>query len=67
MAVSLCERCRRPGEPYTYRGRRFSGLVACEGQRLCRRCSEHYLYEKRREPVGPAGVPASEYVTPQLP
>jgi hypothetical protein len=38
-----CSWCRLPGEPYEHRGVRFDGLTACQGERLCRRCTELYL------------------------
>lgn len=48
MAVERCDWCGVPGQPYTYRGKRFSGLTACEGQRLCARCRDGYLGEAFR-------------------
>lgn len=59
-----CDWCNRPGEPYEYRGQAFSGLTACEGDRLCPACRDQYLEQKANEPVGWAQVPASQYVTP---
>jgi hypothetical protein len=40
---SVCSWCGRPGEPYEYKGVRFDGLVACQGDRLCKRCADAYL------------------------
>jgi hypothetical protein len=39
----VCSWCRKPGEPYEYRGVRFDGLTACEGDRLCPPCTDRYL------------------------
>lgn len=64
MAAPRCDRCRRPGAPYTHRGQRFNRLTACEGERLCDRCAEHHRFDKHNEPVGWAHVPARQYVTP---
>jgi hypothetical protein len=33
-----CDHCGRPGQPYTYRGREFSGLHANRGELLCSGC-----------------------------
>lgn len=33
-----CDHCGRPGKPYTCRGRRFTGLSAYQGERLCPPC-----------------------------
>lgn len=38
-----CSWCRQPGEPYEHNGVRFDGLVACQGDRLCSRCTDSYL------------------------
>jgi len=38
----VCSWCGCPGEPYEYRGVRFDGLTACEGNRLCKRCRALY-------------------------
>jgi len=40
---SVCSWCGRPGEPYEHNGVRFDGLTACQGDRLCKRCSDSYL------------------------
>ena len=37
-ATRLCDGCGQPGQPYTYRGRRFDGLHADRGRRLCSGC-----------------------------
>lgn len=39
----VCSWCRQPGEPYEHNGVRFDGLVACQGDRLCSRCTDSYL------------------------
>lgn len=39
---SACSWCGRAGEPYEYRGVKFDGLTACEGDRLCKRCVDVY-------------------------
>ncbi len=59
-----CDHCNTPGIPYEYRGRTFSGLTACEGDRLCPGCRDAYLDRKSNEPVGWARVPARDYVSP---
>jgi hypothetical protein len=33
-----CDHCDQPGKPYTYRGKRFSGLHAYRSERLCQGC-----------------------------
>lgn len=38
-----CSWCGKPGTPYEHNGVRFDGLVACEGDRLCSRCTDSYL------------------------
>lgn len=39
----VCSWCGCPGGPYEYRGVRFDGLTACEGDRLCAMCRDRYL------------------------
>lgn len=39
----VCSWCGKPGEPYEHRGVRFDGLTACQGERLCKRCTDSYL------------------------
>lgn len=39
----VCSWCGKPGEPYEYRGVRFDGLTACQGDRLCPPCTDRYL------------------------
>lgn len=39
----VCSWCRLPGEPYEHNGIRFDGLIACQGDRLCPRCTDLYL------------------------
>jgi hypothetical protein len=38
-----CSWCGKPGTPYEHNGVRFDGLVACQGDRLCSRCTDSYL------------------------
>ncbi len=38
-----CSWCGKPGIPYEHRGVRFDGLTACQGNRLCSRCTDSYL------------------------
>ena len=38
-----CSWCGKPGIPYEYNGVRFDGLTACQGDRLCKRCTDSYL------------------------
>jgi hypothetical protein len=35
-----CDHCDKPGVPYTYHGRRFDGLIANRGERLCPSCND---------------------------
>lgn len=63
--VENCDRCGRSGQPYTYQGRRFSGLCPNRGQKLCPSCLEGEVRDELNEPVGWAQVPAHEYVTPR--
>jgi hypothetical protein len=35
-----CDHCNAPGQPYEYRGQKFSGLIARKGERLCRPCCD---------------------------
>jgi hypothetical protein len=39
----VCSWCGRAGEPYEHNGVRFDGLVACQGDRLCKGCTDSYL------------------------
>jgi hypothetical protein len=39
----VCSWCRAPGEAYEHNGIRFDGLTACQGERLCSRCTDLYL------------------------
>lgn len=43
-----CSWCRKPGTPYEYKGVRFDGLTACQGDRLCQACTDRYLDETPR-------------------
>jgi hypothetical protein len=58
----VCSWCGRSGEPYEYKGVRFDGLTACEGDRLCGRCLDAYsrdtplLVEERWTPELPGAV-----------
>jgi hypothetical protein len=63
-ADKRCDHCNAFGQPYTYRGRRLSGLTAYRGERLCPACTDRALQADLDEPVGWAQVPAREYVTP---
>jgi hypothetical protein len=38
-----CSWCGHAGEPYERNGVRFDGLTACQGERLCPRCTDRYL------------------------
>jgi len=38
-----CSWCGRAGEPYEHNGVRFDGLTACQGERLCSKCTAAYL------------------------
>jgi len=38
-----CSWCGLAGEPYEHNGVRFDGLTACQGERLCARCTTSYL------------------------
>jgi hypothetical protein len=38
-----CSWCGKPGEPYEHNGVRFDGLTACQGERLCKGCTDRYL------------------------
>lgn len=38
-----CSWCGHAGEPYERNGVRFDGLTACQGERLCSRCTGRYL------------------------
>lgn len=38
-----CSWCGRAGEPYEHNGVRFYGLTACEGNRLCSKCTDSHL------------------------
>lgn len=57
-----CSWCGRPGTPFEHNGVRFDGLVACEGDRLCSRCTDSYLagtpllVEERESPDVPGRV-----------
>lgn len=59
-----CDHCDTPGEPYTYRDRRFSGLHPNRGERLCSRCLDHEVQRGFDTPRGPMAVPGRDYVTP---
>jgi hypothetical protein len=39
----VCSWCGKPGTPFEHNGVRFDGLVACQGDRLCSRCTDSYL------------------------
>lgn len=58
-----CDWCDRPGQPYEYKGVTFSGLTACEGDRLCPRCRDRYLDREVTEAVArtPVTVIAARY------
>lgn len=60
-----CDHCNRPGLPYEYKGRIFSGLTANRGDRVCPWCLDIALKAEMDEPVGWAQVPAREYVVPR--
>ena len=60
-----CDHCDRPGEPYEYRGQRFSGLCSYEGEKLCPGCRDRQVEGQAQAPVGWANVPASHYLTPR--
>jgi len=51
-----CDHCNAPGVPYEYRGKTFSGLTACEGDKLCPRCRDAYLDQANGEARDRAGV-----------
>ena len=38
-----CSWCGRPGEPYEHNGVRYDGLTSCQGDRLCKGCTDRYL------------------------
>jgi hypothetical protein len=40
---AVCSWCGKPGEPYEHNSIRFDGLTACQGDRLCKRCTGRYL------------------------
>ncbi|MFD8564852.1 hypothetical protein ACFV1N_46945 [Streptosporangium canum] len=61
-----CDHCNRPGTPYKYKGRKYSGLFANRGEKLCSDCLEYSRLAEINEPVGWAQVPAHQYVTPWL-
>jgi hypothetical protein len=61
-----CDWCNLRGVPYEYRGMPFSGLTACEGERLCPACRDKYVDEKINQPVGPMQVPGGDYVIPRV-
>lgn len=59
-----CDHCDRPGVPYRYHGKRFSGLTSNKGEKLCPTCLDSSVKADLDAPVGWAGVPAREYITP---
>ena len=60
----LCDHCNKAGVPYEFNGLKASGLIASRGERLCPSCMDADMARDANEPVGPAQVPARDYITP---